>query len=69
MKNFECPLCKKANLLLEDNLRLVTDNDQNIHRPKHILFHQYICPSCGFVALIKPPEEGEQPESTVSWPG
>ena len=66
MKNIECPLCRKANLMVDNNLSLVTELDDNPHKAKHVLFHQHICPNCGFVALLKPSEEGDEPEPIVN---
>lgn len=66
MKSVECPLCRKAYLIVEDNLRLVTELDDNPRKAKHVFFHQHICPDCGFVALTKPPEDGDEPESILN---
>jgi hypothetical protein len=52
---------------VESNLTLVTEIDHNPQKTKQAFFHQYICPDCGFVALTKPFEEGEEPESIVSF--
>ncbi|OGV63539.1 MAG: hypothetical protein A2283_23420 [Lentisphaerae bacterium RIFOXYA12_FULL_48_11] len=66
MRSFDCPLCKKDKLIQEQNLRLVAEIDHNPEKAKYVYFHQYVCPSCGYIALTKPPEEGDEPESNIS---
>jgi len=66
MKSFDCPLCRKDSLIQEENIRLVTELEHNQQRAKYVYFHQYVCPSCGYIALTKPPEEGDEPEAIIN---
>ncbi len=65
MRHFDCPLCRKDRLMQEKNIRLVTEIDHNPGKIKYVSFHQFICPSCGYVALTRLPEEGTEPESIM----